>query len=72
MPRVSRSNRITLPVEAMRAAGLHCGDEVTVRVTGDGELVVKLAGARGEDQSGDAKEIYAAQELKRLRDEWER
>ena len=39
MPKVSSKNQITLPVEAMRTAGLQAGDEVTVRPLGAGEIV---------------------------------
>jgi bifunctional DNA-binding transcriptional regulator/antitoxin component of YhaV-PrlF toxin-antitoxin module len=37
MSKVSSRNQVTLPVEAMRQAGLRPGDEVTVRPVGDGE-----------------------------------
>ena len=45
MAKVSSKNQITLPVEAMRAAGLHAGDEVTVRPVGDGEVLVAARGS---------------------------
>ena len=72
MARVSSKNQVTLPVEAMRAAGLHAGDEVTVRPIGDGELVVALRGSRVRRHAGIATGIYQPGELDRLRDEWER
>ena len=72
MPRVSSKNQITLPVDAMRAAGLHAGDEVTVRPLGDGEVIVARRGSRVRRHAGIAIGIYQAGELDRLRDEWER
>jgi AbrB family looped-hinge helix DNA binding protein len=72
MARVSSKNQITLPVEAMRAAGLHPGDEVTVRPVGDGEVLVAARGSRVRRHAGIAEGIYAPGELERLRDEWQR
>lgn len=72
MTRISSKNQVTLPVEALRRAGLGAGDEVTVRPTGDGELVIAVHGSRVRRHAGIATGIYAASELDRLRDEWER
>jgi AbrB family looped-hinge helix DNA binding protein len=72
MPKVSSKNQITLPVETMRAAGLHAGDEVTVRPIGDGEIIVAARGSRVRRHAGIAKSIYRDGELDRLRDEWAR
>jgi bifunctional DNA-binding transcriptional regulator/antitoxin component of YhaV-PrlF toxin-antitoxin module len=72
MARVSSKNQVTLPVEAMRAAGLRAGDEVTVRPIGAGELVVALRDSRVRRHAGIASGIYQRGELDRLRDEWER
>ena len=52
MPRVSSKNQVTLPVEAMRAAGLRSGDEVTVRPIGNGEVVVATRGSRISRHAG--------------------
>jgi bifunctional DNA-binding transcriptional regulator/antitoxin component of YhaV-PrlF toxin-antitoxin module len=72
MPRVSSKNQVTLPVEAMRAAGLRAGDEVTIRPIGDGEVVIALRGSRVRRHAGIATGIYPPGELDRLRDEWKR
>jgi len=72
MPRVSTKNQVTLPVAAMRAAGMQAGDEVTIRAAGEGELVVAVRGSRVRRHAGIASKIYAAGELEQLRDEWER
>ncbi len=54
----------------MRAAGLHAGDEVTIRPIGHGEVVVALRGSRVRRHAGIATGIYPVGELDRLRDEW--
>jgi bifunctional DNA-binding transcriptional regulator/antitoxin component of YhaV-PrlF toxin-antitoxin module len=72
MPKVSSKNQVTLPVEAMRAAGLRAGDEITVRPVGDGEIMLATRGSRIRRHAGVATGIYTAGELDRLRDEWKR
>jgi bifunctional DNA-binding transcriptional regulator/antitoxin component of YhaV-PrlF toxin-antitoxin module len=71
MSRVSSKNQVTLPVDAMREAGLRPGDEVTIRSIGDGEVVVALRDSRVRRHAGIATGIYPAGELDRLRDEWQ-
>lgn len=71
MARVSSKNQITLPVEAMRAAGLRAGEEVTVRASGEGELVIAARGSRIRRHAGIATGIYERGELDQLRDEWD-
>jgi len=56
----------------MRAAGLHAGDEITVRSAGEGEIVLASRGSRVRRHAGIAKGIYKDGELDRLRDEWKR
>ena len=72
MPRISSKNQVTLPVEAMRAAGLRAGEEVTVRASGEGELRLAARGSRIRRHAGIANGIYEEHEFDRLRDEWER
>jgi bifunctional DNA-binding transcriptional regulator/antitoxin component of YhaV-PrlF toxin-antitoxin module len=72
MPKVSSKNQVTLPVVAMRAAGLRAGDEITIRSAGDGEIILATRGSRVRRHAGIATGIYRNGELNRLRDEWER
>ncbi len=72
MPKVSSKNQITLPVEVMRGAGLHPGDEVAIEALGDGEIRVATRGSRVRHHAGIASGIYRPGEIDRLRDEWER
>jgi bifunctional DNA-binding transcriptional regulator/antitoxin component of YhaV-PrlF toxin-antitoxin module len=67
---VSSKNQVTLPIEAMRAAGLRAGDEVTVRAADDGEIVIAVRGSRVRRHAGIATGIYPPGEIDRLRDEW--
>jgi AbrB family looped-hinge helix DNA binding protein len=72
MSKVSSKNQVTIPVEAMRSAGLRAGDEITVRAVGEGEIVVATTGSRVRRHAGIATGIYEDGELDRLRDEWKR
>jgi bifunctional DNA-binding transcriptional regulator/antitoxin component of YhaV-PrlF toxin-antitoxin module len=72
MPKVSSKNQVTLPVEAMRGADLHPGDEVAVEAVGNGEIRVAARGTRVRAHAGIAAGVYQPGELDRLRDEWER
>ena len=72
MPKVSSKNQVTIPVEAMRAAGLRAGDEITVRPVREGEIIIATRGSRVRRHAGIATNIYKDRELDRLRDEWRR
>lgn len=70
MARVSSKNQVTLPVQAMRAAGLRPGDEIAVRPVGSGEILLAARGTRIQRHAGIATGIYRDGELDRLRNEW--
>ena len=53
----------------MRAAGLHPGDEIAVRPTREGEIVIATWGSRVRCHAGIATGIFKDGELERLRDE---
>jgi AbrB family looped-hinge helix DNA binding protein len=72
MSKISSKNQVTIPVEAMRTAGLHPGDEITVRPVGDGEIILAAKGSRVRRHAGIATGIYKHGELDRLREEWKR
>lgn len=70
--RVSRKHQVTLPVDVLRAAGLHPGDELRVTADGRGRLVLTAVQDPLEELIGSAPGLSATTDLKTLRDEWDR
>jgi bifunctional DNA-binding transcriptional regulator/antitoxin component of YhaV-PrlF toxin-antitoxin module len=68
---ISRKNQVTLPVEALRAAGLEPGDDVRVEAVGPGRLEVARVGDLVDEFAGifDAS-VYPDGYLEELRREW--
>ena len=68
---ISRKNQVTLPVDALREAGLEPGDDVTVRATGAGRLELVRAEDLAREFAGvvDAS-VYPDGYLDDLRREW--
>ena len=68
---ISRKNQITLPVDALRAAGLEPGDDVRVEVVGPGRLELVRVDDLVQEFAGvfDAS-VYPEGYLDKLRREW--
>lgn len=68
---ISRKNQVTLPVDALRAAGLEPGDDVRVQAIGPGRLELVRADELVEAFAGvfDAA-VYPEGYLDELRREW--
>lgn len=68
---ISRKNQVTLPVGALRAAGLEPGDDVRVHAVGRGRLELVRADDLLAEYAGifDAS-VYPRDYLERLRREW--
>jgi bifunctional DNA-binding transcriptional regulator/antitoxin component of YhaV-PrlF toxin-antitoxin module len=71
MSAISRKNQVTLPVDALRAAGLEPGDDLQIRAIAPGrlelvrddELITEFAGAFDAT-------VYPKGYLEELRREW--
>ena len=68
---ISRKNQVTLPVDALRAAGLEPGDDLRVQAVGPGRLELARADDMVEEFAGvfDAS-VYPRGYLDKLRREW--
>ncbi|MEA2441347.1 MAG: hypothetical protein QOH76_2771 [Thermoleophilaceae bacterium] len=70
MPRISRKNQVTLPVETLAAAGLGAGDDVTIEADGPGTIVVRRGARDVEAGIGVFDGLYEPGYLDTLREEW--
>jgi bifunctional DNA-binding transcriptional regulator/antitoxin component of YhaV-PrlF toxin-antitoxin module len=69
---ISRKNQITLPVQALRDAGLEPGDDLRVQVVGPGRLeLVRAADLLAEFAGVFGKDVYPEGYLDDLRREWQ-
>ena len=68
--RISAKHQATIPVQALKEAGLEAGDEVRVIAAGRGRLVLERDLNLVERHAGKLKDVYEPGELDRLRDEW--
>jgi bifunctional DNA-binding transcriptional regulator/antitoxin component of YhaV-PrlF toxin-antitoxin module len=69
--RISSKHQVTIPVDALRAAGIEVGERVVARADGPGRVVLEreddvLAGFAGRLTG-----VYDPDELDQLRDEWD-
>lgn len=69
--RLSRKNQATIPVEALRSAGLKPGDELCVESAGAGRIVLMRAENVMERFAGSLPGVYPEGYLRELRDEWQ-
>ena len=67
---VSAKHQVTIPIDALAAAGLKAGDRLRAEVRGPGEVVL----VREEDPltrfAGALTNVYPAGEIEELRREW--
>jgi AbrB family looped-hinge helix DNA binding protein len=68
--RISRKNQATIPIDALRQAGLKPGDELMVEAAGAGRIVLVRAADVVERHAGKAPGVYPPNYLAELRDEW--
>lgn len=73
MPRLSRKNQVTLPVDVLRRSGIEPGDEIRVRVVGRGRLELERWSDLIDRFAGSLPAgAYPPGYLEELRSEWER
>jgi bifunctional DNA-binding transcriptional regulator/antitoxin component of YhaV-PrlF toxin-antitoxin module len=69
--RISSKHQITIPVEALRAAGLEVGDRVVAHADGAGRVVLEREHDILAEFAGTMTGAYADNELDELRREWD-
>ncbi|PYM59951.1 MAG: hypothetical protein DMD77_02835 [Candidatus Rokuibacteriota bacterium] len=68
--RISAKNQITIPVAALRRAGLKPGDELRVEAAGAGRIVLTRVEEALGGYAGRLTGVYPKGSLKKLRREW--
>ena len=68
--RISTKHQVTIPVAALRAAGLEPGDRVIARAEGSGRVILEREDDVLDEFAGVLTGTYQHGELDRLRDEW--
>jgi len=69
--RISSKHQITIPVEALRAAGLEIGERVSATCDGVGRVILQRERDVLADFAGALTGVYARDEIVTLRAEWE-
>lgn len=67
---ISSKNQITIPVDALRAAGLEAGDRVVAHADGSGRVVLEREHDVVAEFAGALTGVYLPGELDDLRAEW--
>lgn len=62
---------MTIPTDALRAAGLEVGERLVARAEGPGRVVFEREADVLAELAGALTGVYAADELAVLRDEWD-
>jgi bifunctional DNA-binding transcriptional regulator/antitoxin component of YhaV-PrlF toxin-antitoxin module len=67
MPKISSKHQVTLPVEALKRAGLNVGDEVAIEAEGIDRIVVRRISREADRALGVFDGLYEPGYLERLR-----
>jgi bifunctional DNA-binding transcriptional regulator/antitoxin component of YhaV-PrlF toxin-antitoxin module len=68
---VSSKHQITIPVAALRAAGVEAGERLVARADGPGRIVFEREVDVVDELAGCLTGTYEPDELADLRDEWD-
>ncbi len=68
--KISSKHQITIPVEALRNAGLEAGDRVVAHAAGAGRVILDREHDVINELSGTLTGVYERNELDDLRSEW--
>jgi bifunctional DNA-binding transcriptional regulator/antitoxin component of YhaV-PrlF toxin-antitoxin module len=69
--RVSSKHQVTIPTDALRAAGLQVGERLVAHADGPGRVVFEREVDVLAEFSGALTGVYHHDELERLRGEWD-
>lgn len=69
--RISTKHQITIPVDALRKAGLRAGDRVIIRSASPGRIVLERERDVIAEFAGSMPDVWEPGALDRLRDEWD-
>ncbi len=69
--RISSKHQITIPIDALRAAGLEIGERVVARSDGPGRVLLEREHDVLADFAGALTGCYDTNELDELRAEWD-
>jgi len=68
---VSPKHQVTLPVDALRNAGLRTGEELRVEVSGPGTIVLTRTQDVLDRYAGTLAGVFPRDAVRGLRDEWD-
>lgn len=68
--RISSKHQVTIPVQALREAGLRVGEHLVARVDGPGRVVLQREENVLDEFAGQLTGSYERDEIDRLREEW--
>ncbi len=71
MSRVSSKHQVTIPADALRAAGLEVGERLVAHADGPGRVVFEREHDALAEFAGALTGAYEPDELDNLRDEWD-
>jgi bifunctional DNA-binding transcriptional regulator/antitoxin component of YhaV-PrlF toxin-antitoxin module len=69
--RISSKHQVTIPIDALHAAGLEVGERVVAHAEGPGRVVLEREHDVLAEFAGALTGVFGRDELKNLRDEWD-